>query len=86
MTKRSKVTVEEVVEMAGHLPAKDRLRVISKLAEGLTREAPTKRPRKPITQYAFVGMWKDREELFMASKTTPRNDEKKIRQRIKSAN
>jgi hypothetical protein len=26
------------------------------------------------------------EELFMASKTTPRNDEKKIRQRIKSAN
>jgi hypothetical protein len=31
-------------------------------------------------------LWEKWEELFMASKTTPRNDEKKIRQRIKSAN
>jgi len=63
VAKKSKVTVEEVVEMAGRLPVNDRLRVISKLAEGLATEAPPNRPRKPITEYAFVGMWKDREDM-----------------------
>lgn len=61
--KVAKVTVEEVVEMAGRLSVKDRLRVISKLADELSTEALPKKPRKPITQYAFVGMWKDREDM-----------------------
>jgi hypothetical protein len=63
VAKKTEVTVEKVVEMAGRLPVKDRLRVISKLAEDLATETPSKKRRKPITQYAAVGMWKDREDM-----------------------
>jgi hypothetical protein len=63
VARKPKVTVEEVVELAGQLPVKDRLRVISKLADGLTTTPPPKKRRKPITQYAAVGMWKDREDM-----------------------
>jgi hypothetical protein len=40
----------------------------------------------PIKHAGSVRTQEFSEELFMASKTTPRNDEKKIRQRMKSAN
>ena len=63
VAKKPKVTVEKVVDLANGLSVKDRLRVISKLAEDLLTEAPPQRLRKPITQYAFCGMWKDREEM-----------------------
>jgi hypothetical protein len=63
VAKRPRVTVENVLEMADRLSVKDRLRVISTLADELSTESPLKRQRKPITEYEFVGMWRDREDM-----------------------
>jgi hypothetical protein len=50
VAKKSKIRIEQIIELANRLPVKDRLRIISNLADELSAGSPPKKPRKPITQ------------------------------------
>jgi len=64
MANRQTLSEEKVIELIKKLDAAAQLRLISKVAEGLSvRTPPTKRLRKPITSYKFCGMWRNREDM-----------------------
>jgi len=59
----AKLTLEKVLEVTRQLPAKDKLRLISRLAEDLATQARANKRRRPITAYSFCGMWEDRQGM-----------------------
>jgi len=58
-----KAKLEEILELAEKLETPEKLMLISKIALNLSRCVTPKRPRKPISSYAFCGIWEDREDM-----------------------
>ena len=56
-------TLEEVYNLAKSLKERERLRLISKIADELVDRKTIHKKRKPITEYKICGIWKDRKDM-----------------------